>query len=93
MRKARDLCVTLGVKMCIEDTWGSDITTSAALHIGASTNPKYIMNVCDLSSYVAPKLDENLPLRQDGHILPPDGLGLGVTPDWDQLGTPAMILS
>ena len=93
MRKARDLCVTLGVKMCIEDTWGSDITTSAALHIGASTNPKYIMNVCDLSSYVAPKLDESLPVRQDGHILPPDGDGLGVTPDLDKLGTPAMILS
>lgn len=92
MRKARDLCTALGVKMCIEDTWGSDITTSAALHIGASTNPKYVMNVCDLSSYVAPKLDETLPLREDGHILPPSGLGLGVSPDQDRLGNTTLIL-
>ena len=28
MRRARDLCLDLGVKM-IEDTWGSDITTAA----------------------------------------------------------------
>ena len=92
MRKARDLCVSLGVKMCIEDTWGSDITTSAALHIGASTNPKYIMNVCDLSSYVAPKLDDSLPTRNTGHITPPQGLGLGVTPDLDKLGSATLII-
>ena len=93
MRKARDLCQTLGIKMCIEDTWGSDITTSAALHIGASTHPKFIMNVCDLSSYVAPKLDETLPVRQDGHILPPEGLGLGVRPNEEALGAPIAVLS
>jgi len=93
MRKARDLCQTLGIKMCIEDTWGSDITTSAALHIGASTHPKFIMNVCDLSSYVAPKLDDTLPVRMDGHIVPPDGLGLGVTPNEEALGAPIAVLS
>ena len=92
MRKARDLCTSLGVKMCIEDTWGSDITTSAALHIGASTNPKYVMNVCDLSSYVAPKLDNTLPLREAGTIVPPSGDGLGVTPDLDLLGTASLII-
>ena len=93
MRKARDLCLKLGIKMCIEDTWGSDITTSAALHIGASTNPKFIMNVCDLSSYVSPKLDDSLPVRQDGHIVAPSGHGLGVTPDPDKLGTQLAVIS
>lgn len=92
LRKARDLCVSLGVKMCIEDTWGSDITTSAALHLGASTTPKYVMNVCDLSAYVSPKLDENLPVRQNGTISPPSGDGLGVTPDLDRLGSAHMVL-
>ena len=93
MRKARDLCLKLGIKMCIEDTWGTDITTSAALHIGASTNPKFIMNVCDLSSYVSPKLDDSLPVRQDGHIVAPSGHGLGVTPDPDKLGTQLAVIS
>ena len=92
MRKARDLCTALGVKMCIEDCWGSDITTSAALHLGASTNPKYVMNVCDLSSYVAPKLDETLPLRDKGTIVPPSGDGLGVSPDSDKLGQAELII-
>ena len=92
LRKARDLCVSLGVKMCIEDTWGSDITTSAALHIGASTPPQFVMNVCDLSSYVAPKLDNNVPVRSDGHIKAPSGIGIGVTPDLDLLGDPVAII-
>ena len=92
LRRARDLCSTLGIKMCIEDTWGSDITTSAALHLGASTNPKYVMNVCDLSAYVAPKLDHNLPVREAGHIVPPSGDGLGVSPDLDKLGAPQLVI-
>ena len=37
LRRARDLCLSLGAKMCIEDTWGSDIVTAAALHLGAAT--------------------------------------------------------
>ena len=31
MRQIRDLCLTLGTQMCIEDTRGSDITTGGAL--------------------------------------------------------------
>ena len=80
-RQARDLCQTLGVKMCIEDTWGSDIITAAALHLGAASETKFLMNVCDLSSYVSPRLDASLPGRKDGHIAPPQGIGLGVNPD------------
>ena len=72
--------------MCIEDTWGSDITTSAALHVGASTPPHYVMNVCDLSAYVSPKLDDSLPVRNQGCITVPDGAGLGVRPNEDKLG-------
>ena len=56
LRRARDLCLSLGVKMCIEDTWGSDITTMATVHLGAATPQQGIMNVCDLASYVAPRI-------------------------------------
>ena len=90
-RRARDLCVHLGVKMCVEDTWGSDIVTGAALHLAASTDPKFLLNVCDLSSYVGPRLDENAPVRKDGFIGPSDAIGLGVTPDLDKLGAPLRI--
>ena len=93
LRRARDLCLTLGAKMCIEDTWGSDILTAAALHLGAATPQRAIMNVCDLSGYVAPRLDPDAPARDGGHISPPSGPGLGITPDPDRLGAPVLELS
>lgn len=89
LRRARDLCLHLGAKMCIECTWGSDIVTAAALHLGASTAPGSLLNVCDLSAYVAPRLDANAPVRRAGRISPPTGNGLGVAPDLSVLGAPA----
>lgn len=91
-RAARDLCLHLGAKMCIEDTWGSDITTAALLHLGAATDPRALMNVCDLSGYVSPRLDTNAPQRRNGRIAPPEGPGPGVNPDPDTLGQPDLIL-
>ncbi|SLN67481.1 4-hydroxyproline betaine 2-epimerase [Roseovarius albus] len=92
MRRARDLCLTLGTQMCIEDTWGSDITTAALLHLAASTPARGLMNTCDLSHYVGPRLAHDAPTRTDGRIAPPEGPGLGITPDMDVLGTPLCIL-
>jgi L-alanine-DL-glutamate epimerase-like enolase superfamily enzyme len=91
MRRARDLCLHLGAKMCVEDTWGSDITTACLLHLGAATRPANLMNVCDLSGYVAPRLDETAPARKNGRIAPPEGPGLGVAADPDVLGKPAAV--
>ncbi|WP_170460168.1 mandelate racemase/muconate lactonizing enzyme family protein [Ruegeria arenilitoris] len=91
-RRARDLCLYLGAKMCVEDTWGSDITTAALLHLGAATEPARLMNVCDLSGYVAPRLAPDGPTRKGGRIAPPDGIGLGVAPDREFLGAPDVIL-
>ena len=90
LRRARDLCLDLGVKMCIEDTWGSDIATGAALHLAAATPIHGIMNVCDLSGYVSPRLDPAAPTRDDGTIAPSSAPGLGVSPDPDQLGAPVL---
>lgn len=87
-RAARDLCLYLGAKMCIEDTWGSDITTAALSHLGAATDPRRVMNVCDLSGYVAPRLAPDGPNRAAGRLAPPDGIGLGITIDCDRLGRP-----
>lgn len=85
-RRARDLCLHLGAKMCIECTWGSDIVTAAALHLGAASPPARVLNVCDLSGYVEPRLAPAAPARVDGRIAPPDGSGLGITVDPDVLG-------
>ncbi|MEM6467816.1 MAG: mandelate racemase/muconate lactonizing enzyme family protein [Pseudomonadota bacterium] len=92
-RRARDLCYQFGTKMCVECTWGSDIVTAAALHLAASTDPRFTQNVCDLSGYVGPRIDPAIPVRSEGHIAPPEGPGLGVSPDLEVLGTPLAVLS
>ncbi|WP_171133654.1 MULTISPECIES: mandelate racemase/muconate lactonizing enzyme family protein [unclassified Ruegeria] len=92
MRRARDLTVHLGAEICAECTWGSDIVTAASLHFAASTPQKSLLNTCDLSAYVAPRLCPDAPIRKNGRIAPPEGPGLGVTPDLDLLGTPILEL-
>ena len=88
MRRARDLTVHLGAEICAECTWGSDIVTAAALHFAASTPSASLLNTCDLSSYVGPRIAVDCPTRKDGRISPPDGAGLGITPDMSVLGAP-----
>ena len=92
MRRARDLTVHLGAEICAECTWGSDIATAASLHFAASTPQGALLNTCDLSSYVGPRVAPDCPVRHYGRIAPPDGAGLGVTPDLDVLGHPVLEL-
>ena len=92
LRRARDLTVHLGAQICAECTWGSDIVTAAALHFAASTPQSALLNTCDLSSYVGPRIAPDCPTRRNGGIAPPEGPGLGVTPDLDQLGAPILEL-
>ena len=93
MRRARDLTVHLGAEICAECTWGSDIVTAASLHFAASTPQSALLNTCDLSSYVSPRVAPDCPTRKDGRIAPPIGPGLGVTPDLDLLGSPTLELA
>ncbi|SDX90550.1 L-alanine-DL-glutamate epimerase [Ruegeria halocynthiae] len=90
MRRARDLSVHLGAEICAECTWGSDIVTAASLHFAASTPHGSLMNTCDLSAYVSPRLCPDAPERADGRIAPPDGPGLGVAPAPELLGNPIL---
>lgn len=91
-RRARDLCLHLGAKMCIEDTWGSDITTAALLHLGIATSPARLLNVCDLSGYVSPRLAPGAPARAHGRIAAPHAPGLGIMVDKAALGPADLIM-
>ena len=44
-RQVRDLCVSLGIAMTIEDSWGGDITTAAIAHLAHSTPPEFLVHV------------------------------------------------
>ncbi|GAL13831.1 muconate cycloisomerase [Vibrio astriarenae] len=91
-RKARDLCEVLGTKVVIEDTWGSDITTCALMHLATATDTRSIMNVCNLSEYVGPRLDPNGYETSNGYARVSSRPGLGVNPNLDHLGEPLLII-
>ena len=69
-----------------------DITNAATLHLGAAIPRRGIMNVCDLASYVAPRIAPDASTRDGGFIVLPDGPGLGITPDESLLGDPILEL-
>ena len=90
LRRARDLCICLNAMMVVEDTWGSDIATAAAVHLGVTVPPKFLLNVCDLSGYVSPRVAPDGPVRENGMLTPGDSPGLGITIDDAVLGEPEL---
>jgi L-alanine-DL-glutamate epimerase-like enolase superfamily enzyme len=89
-RQMRDLAVSLGIALTIEDTWGGDIITSAIAHLAHSTPPAYLFTATDFNSYVTVRNAEGAPLRENGRLAAPSAPGLGIVPLWDVLGKPVL---
>ena len=89
-RQIRDLCVSLGIAMTIEDTWGGDIVTAAIAHLAHSTPPALLFSSTDFNSYVTRTIADGAPRRQHGRLAAPSGPGLGVEPRMDVLGGPIL---
>ncbi len=60
-RQARDLCVSLGIAMTIEDSWGGDIVTAAIAHLAHSTPPEFLFTSTDFNSYVTVSTADGAP--------------------------------
>ncbi len=84
----RDLCVSHGIPMTIEDTWGGDITTATIAHLARSTPPEFTFSATDFNSYGTVKIADGAPKRVNGRMTAPDRPGLGITPDFNTLGDP-----
>jgi len=89
-RQIRDLCVSLGIALTIEDTWGGDIITAAIAHLAHSTPPPLLFTATDFNSYVTVSNATGAPQRQNGRMAAPLKPGLGVEPRWDVLGQPVI---
>jgi L-alanine-DL-glutamate epimerase-like enolase superfamily enzyme len=89
-RQIRDLCVSVGIAMTIEDTWGGDIVTAAIASLAHSTPPEFLFTATDFNSYVTVSNAEGAPQRRNGRLAASEAPGLGVTPRWDVLG-PAVL--
>ena len=85
-RQIRDLCVSLGIAMTIEDTWGGDIITAAISHLAHSTPERFLFSATDFNSYVTVAFAEGAPQRAHGRLAASRAPGLGVSPMMDVLG-------
>jgi L-alanine-DL-glutamate epimerase-like enolase superfamily enzyme len=89
-KQARDLCVSLGIAMTIEDSWGGDIVTAAISHLAHGTPPELLFTSTDFNSYVTTSIADGAPQRVEGHMSASTAPGLGVTPKWDVLADPVL---
>ncbi|QDU37496.1 4-hydroxyproline betaine 2-epimerase [Maioricimonas rarisocia] len=87
-RQARDLCVSLGIAMTIEDSWGGDIITAAIAHLAHSTPTEFLFTSTDFNSYVTQSIAEGAPQRENGRMAASMEPGLGIEPQFDVLGDP-----
>jgi L-alanine-DL-glutamate epimerase-like enolase superfamily enzyme len=91
-RQARDLCISLGVAMTLEDSWGGDIVTAAISHLAHSTPPEFLFTATDFNSYVTVSIAEGAPKRINGRMAAATAPGLGVAPRMDVLGKPVVVV-
>jgi len=89
-RQARDLCISMGLAMTLEDSWGGDITTAAIAHLAHSTPTEFLFTCTDFNSYVTVSTAEGAPLRVNGRMAAGTQPGLGVKPKWEVLGDPIL---
>ena len=89
-RLARDLCVSLGIAVTIEDSWGSDVATAAIAHLAHSTPPELLLSATDFNSYVTIRTADGAPERCDGRLAAGTEPGLGVHPRAEVLGEPVI---
>jgi len=87
-KQARDLCVSLGIAMTLEDSWGGDIVTAAIAHLAHSTPQEYIFTSTDFNSYVTKSIADGAPKRINGRMSASTKSGLGIKPLRDVLGDP-----
>jgi L-alanine-DL-glutamate epimerase-like enolase superfamily enzyme len=78
-RQIRDLCVSLGIAMTIEDTWGGDIVTAAIAHLAHSTPPEFLFSSTDFNSYLTVSIADGAPQRANGRLAASTAPGLGIT--------------
>lgn len=91
MRTIREICDVASLPMTCDDAWGGDIIAAACTHIGATLHPRLLEGVWLAAPYIDGNYDPQNGIRiEDGHILVPQGHGLGIVPDTTLWGDAVM---
>ncbi len=85
-KQLRDLCVSMGIAMTLEDSWGGDITTAAIAHLAHSTPEALRFTSTDFNSYVTVSTADGAPQRDNGWMRASTAPGLGIQPKMQVLG-------
>ncbi len=85
-KQIRDLCVSMGIAMTLEDSWGGDITTAAIAHLAQSTPEEFRFTSTDFNSYVTVSTADGAPQRVHGFMTASHAPGLGIVPKQQVLG-------
>jgi L-alanine-DL-glutamate epimerase-like enolase superfamily enzyme len=92
-KQARDLCVSMGIAMTLEDSWGGDIATAAIAHLAHSTPPEFLFSTTDFNSYVTVSTADGAPQRVNGRMAASKSAGLGIKPKMSVLGKPVVAVA
>lgn len=88
-RRMRDFCVATGIRMNIEDTGGTVLADTAAVHLAQATPATHRRATWLCHDMIAVDLAPGAGARnRDGVTEAPDLPGIGVEPDMDVLGEP-----
>ncbi|HEY2951497.1 MAG TPA: mandelate racemase/muconate lactonizing enzyme family protein, partial [Verrucomicrobiae bacterium] len=92
IKQARDLCVSLGLAMTLEDSWGGDIATAAIAHLAHSTPAEFLFSTTDFNSYVTVCTADGAPQRVNGRMAASKAPGLGISPKMNVLGKRILVV-
>ena len=87
-RQFRDLCISKGIPMTVEDAWGSDIATAAIAHLAHSLPTEFHFQSSAFHEYTNIEVAKGGPIIEDGYMSVSDSPGLGVEPNMEVLGDP-----
>jgi L-alanine-DL-glutamate epimerase-like enolase superfamily enzyme len=86
VKKARDISMTLGLALTIEDSGGADIITAAMAHLSASTPDRFFLNGFFTGSMVKERVSDWACSNLKGFGDLPTGVGLGIEVDEAEVG-------
>jgi len=80
-RQAYDLCISLGIVMTIEDSWGGEIATSAVPDFAQSTPENFHFQSSAFHDYHTVAIAEGGPVANGSYMQASDAPGMGIEPD------------
>ncbi len=91
-RQFRDLCMSMGLVMTIEDAWGGEIATAAIAHFAHSVPQEFHFQSSAFHEYTEVEIATGAPVIEDGYMKVTDRPGLGVEVNKETLGEPVFTL-